>query len=222
MTTPSATRPLSFTVSRDSVTPVRDGGHRVPGPPTLAALPTRPPDPRDRLARMTSRGTASDLGGNPGGGRQRPPVAVQTTGRRRLTPKVTTISMQASAYTPQAPAGGTDDYHCTLVNPHVKPKLVHRLQPVLPEQRRGPSRHPVPGPARRRRRQASRRSGGKGWTCFGESALPGTGLTQIAETPWLTAWAPGHGEDMLPAGTGVKLPGRKHGHHADPLQPAAG
>ena len=26
------------------------------------------------------------------------------------------------------------------------------------------------------------------------------------QTPWLTAWAPGHGEDILPAGTGVKFP----------------
>ena len=34
-------------------------------------------------------------------------------------PTVTTITMQGSEYTPHAPAGGTDDYHCTLVNPHV-------------------------------------------------------------------------------------------------------
>ena len=34
--------------------------------------------------------------------------------------QVTTISMSAPApYTPHAPTGGTDDYHCTLVNPHV-------------------------------------------------------------------------------------------------------
>jgi hypothetical protein len=48
--------------------------------------------------------------------------------------------------------------------------------------------------------------GGKGWTCFGETALPGSGLADIGETPWLSAWAPGHGEDVLPVGTGQPLP----------------
>ena len=36
------------------------------------------------------------------------------------SPPVTTISLQApTAYTPHPPNGGTDDYHCTLLNPHV-------------------------------------------------------------------------------------------------------
>ena len=48
--------------------------------------------------------------------------------------------------------------------------------------------------------------GGKGWTCFGETALPGASLAHIGETPWLSAWAPGHGLDVLPAGTGVQFP----------------
>src|SRR5579872_7265874 len=34
---------------------------------------------------------------------------------------VTTLSMTSpTAYTPLAQNGGTDDYHCTLVNPHVE------------------------------------------------------------------------------------------------------
>jgi hypothetical protein len=47
---------------------------------------------------------------------------------------------------------------------------------------------------------------GKGWTCFGETALPGASLAHLGETPWLSAWAPGHGEDVLPVGTGQPLP----------------
>src|SRR3974390_1118095 len=35
------------------------------------------------------------------------------------SPPQATISLQGKAYKPKAPAGGTDDYHCTLVNPHV-------------------------------------------------------------------------------------------------------
>jgi len=48
--------------------------------------------------------------------------------------------------------------------------------------------------------------GNKGWTCFGETALPGSNLAHLGETPWLSAWAPGHGLDRLPAGVGQPLP----------------
>jgi hypothetical protein len=47
---------------------------------------------------------------------------------------------------------------------------------------------------------------GNGWTCFGEAPLPNTSLAQISNTPWLSAWAPGHGLDVLPKGTGIRLP----------------
>ena len=121
-------------------------------------------------------------------------------------PKVTTISMQANAYTPHAPSGATDDYHCTLVNPHVTqnsfivssqfyPNSVevhHAILFLVPPNEVAAANAANPG--------------GKGWTCFGETALPGTGLAQLGQTPWLTAWAPGHGEDILPTGTGVKFP----------------
>ena len=121
-------------------------------------------------------------------------------------PKQTVISMKGASYTPSAPAGGTDDYHCTLVNPHVThdsyivrahfyPNSVEVHHAIL---------FLVP-PAEVAAANAAN-PGNKGWTCFGETALPGTGLAQIGQTPWLTAWAPGHGEDVLPAGTGVKFP----------------
>lgn len=45
---------------------------------------------------------------------------------------------------------------------------------------------------------------GKGWSCFGESALQGNGFTgQFAAAPQLTVWAPGHGVDVEPSGTGM-------------------
>ncbi len=123
------------------------------------------------------------------------------------TPPVTTISLQApSAYKPHPPNGGTDDYHCTLVNPHVTqnsfivssqffPNSVevhHAILFLVPPQFAAEAEASNPG--------------GKGWTCFGEAALPGTSLAHLGDTPWLSAWAPGHGEDVLPAGTGQPLP----------------
>ena len=48
--------------------------------------------------------------------------------------------------------------------------------------------------------------GGKGWTCFGEAGLPNEPINEIASTPFLSVWAPGHGVDDLPKGTGIDLP----------------
>jgi len=147
------------------------------------------------------------------------------------SPPQKTITLQGAAYTPKAPAGGTDDYHCTLVNPHVNKdsyivsaqfypnsiEVHHAILFLIP-------------PALAATALADDR-GGKGWTCFGESALPNSIPTQsggqapvtktaavsggpggkhfqdnISNTPWLTAWAPGHGAAYMPKGTGVQLP----------------
>jgi hypothetical protein len=133
-------------------------------------------------------------------------IGVSASPAGASAPPVTTLTMQGSTYTPKAPPGATDDYHCTLVNPHVThnsfivssqfyPNSIevhHAILFLVPPDEVAAAKAANPG--------------GKGWTCFGETALPGTGLAQIAETPWLTAWAPGHGEDVLPQGTGVKFP----------------
>jgi hypothetical protein len=135
-------------------------------------------------------------------------AAVTTTSKAGASsPPVTTITLQAKqSYTPKAPAGATDDYHCTLVNPHVTKnsfivashfypnsiEVHHSILFLVP---------PNLAPAAEAADQ-----GGKGWTCFGESPIPNTGLAQISNTPWLSAWAPGHGEDVEPTGTGVKFP----------------
>jgi hypothetical protein len=122
-------------------------------------------------------------------------------------PPVTTISLQApTAYTPNPPHGGTDDYHCTLVDPHVTrnsfivsseffPNSIEVHHAIL---------FLVP-PALAAEAEANN-PGDKGWTCFGETALPGASLAHLGDTPWLSAWAPGHGEDVLPVGTGQPLP----------------
>jgi hypothetical protein len=123
------------------------------------------------------------------------------------SPQVTTMTVSGKPYTPKTINGGTDDYHCTLVDPHVThdsfivssqffPNSVEVHHAIL---------FLVPPSLVSAARQADR--GGKGWTCFGESALPNTvAKNQISNTPWLTAWAPGHGLDVVPAGTGVQFP----------------
>jgi hypothetical protein len=121
--------------------------------------------------------------------------------------RVTTVTLEApKAYTPHAPNGGTDDYHCALVNPHATQNSFIVSSQFYPDSKE--VHHAIlflvpPGLARQ---AEANNPGDKGWTCFGETALPGASLAHIGDTPWLSAWAPGHGEDVLPAGTGQPLP----------------
>ena len=125
-------------------------------------------------------------------------------------PKTTTIVLQApTAYTPKAPpGGGTDDYHCTLLNPH----LTHDafitsidFQPNSPEVHHEITYAVPPDLAAAAEAQ---NDGGKGWTCFGESGLDTGGAARSLNggTPWLTAWGPGHNISKEPAGTGAPMP----------------
>ncbi len=122
-------------------------------------------------------------------------------------PAVRTIDLvQPSAYKPHAPPGATDDYHCTLLNPHLKQSqyiISSQFFPGSPE-----DHHAILFlvPPKLAAEAEAANVDGHGWTCFGETPIPHTGLAQISNTPWLSAWAPGHGEDRLPKGTGVLFP----------------
>ena len=115
-----------------------------------------------------------------------------------------------TAYTPKAQAGGTDDYHRTLVNPHVTTNSYIVASHFYPGS--GPSSVEVHHaiiflvPPQAVPMVESLNTGNQGWSCFGESVVPNGGLATIGETPWLSAWAPGHGKDVLPAKTGTPMP----------------
>ena len=123
---------------------------------------------------------------------------------------VTQIVLQApTAYKPKAPpGGGTDDYHCTLLNPHLKKNAFITsidFQPNSPEVHHEITYEVPPDLAAEAEAQ---NDGGKGWTCFGESGLSGSGAGRSLNggTPWLTAWGPGHNISKEPAGTGAPMP----------------
>ena len=124
---------------------------------------------------------------------------------------VTTLTMTSpTPYTPQAQNGGTDDYHCTLVNPHVTQNSFIVSSQFFPGT--GPSSGEVHHailfmvPPELVSAAQAADNGGKGWTCFGEPPVLGTGLGQFLSMPWLSAWAPGHGKDIMPLTTGTPLP----------------
>jgi hypothetical protein len=134
-------------------------------------------------------------------------AGVLATPASASSPTQTTLTMEGSWYKPSAPAGGTDDYHCTLVNPHVTKNSFIVKAHFYPNSIEVHHAILFLIPPNLAAQAVKDDKGGKGWTCFGESALPGTDAgRQISNTPWLTAWAPGHGEDVEPAGTGVSLP----------------
>jgi hypothetical protein len=135
-------------------------------------------------------------------------AAVTSTSKAGASsPPVTTLTLQAKqSYTPKAPAGATDDYHCTLVNPHVTKNSFIVASHFYPNSIEVHHSILFLVPPTLAAAAEAADHGGKGWTCFGESPIPNTGLAQISNTPWLSAWAPGHGEDVEPTGTGVKFP----------------
>jgi hypothetical protein len=140
-------------------------------------------------------------------GSSSPQAAKAVTAASASGPAQQTISLQSShSYTPSAPSGGTDDYHCTLVDPHVTTDSTIVSSQFFPQ---SPEVHHailflVPPKLAQQANIADHL--GQGWTCFGESPLPDTSFAQVSNTPWLTAWAPGHGLDTVPTGTGVPFP----------------
>jgi hypothetical protein len=120
-------------------------------------------------------------------------------------PPVTSISLtMAHAYKPHAAPGTTDDYHCTLVNPHVARNsyiISSRFIAGSDEVHHAALFLVPPSSAAAVERD---NDGGRGWTCFG-GPLPGTALVGLAADPLLTFWAPGSGTDNFPKGTGVTL-----------------
>jgi len=111
-----------------------------------------------------------------------------------------------SAYAPHARPGATDDYHCTLMDPRVTRDAFVTSSQFLPgsAEVHHAALFLVPPSLTAAARRAD--VGGRGWTCFGEASLPGVPFATILKDPMLSEWAPGHGADHFPSGTGVFLP----------------
>jgi Copper type II ascorbate-dependent monooxygenase, C-terminal domain len=119
---------------------------------------------------------------------------------------VSTITLTSPTYRPKASAGTTDDYHCTLLNPHIKRNsyvISDQFYPGSPEDHHA-GLFLLPPSLVAEAQKAN--VGGKGWTCFGEAGLPNEPINELASTPFLTVWAPGHGVDAVPKDTGIEIP----------------
>ena len=122
------------------------------------------------------------------------------------------VSLPGGPYAPSAPDGGTDDYRCFLIDPHLtndtfvtgaevvpgQPAIVHHaiLFRVEPSQVAAAKAHDAVTP-------------GRGWTCFGNSAVPdggASGVNALDSAPWLAAWAPAAGRAYSRAAPASALP----------------
>jgi hypothetical protein len=122
--------------------------------------------------------------------------------------RFSTITLVSPPYRPEAAIGSTDDYHCTLLNPQVTRDSYITSSQFTPG---SPEDHHailalVPPSLAATALKDNANTGGKGWTCFGAPGLPGASIAEFLATNWLSVWAPGHGADTLPKGTGIELP----------------
>ncbi|GAB3410016.1 monooxygenase [Flindersiella endophytica] len=97
-------------------------------------------------------------------------------------------------YTPSAPNGGTDDYRCLLMDPHLtKPAFLSGVQ--FEPQNVKVLHHAVvqlvPPEYAARARAKDAGTPGQGWTCFGDTGL---GLRRAT---WVGAWTPNAMEAVL-------------------------
>jgi hypothetical protein len=125
-----------------------------------------------------------------------PPLALRAGERfRALT--------MPQPYTPSAPHGGTDEYRCVLLDPHLtKPEFLTGTQ-FLPQN--VPIAHhaivyAIPPESAAVARAKDAATPGEGWTCFG-----GDELDTRQRSAWVGTWTPNATETLLKQDVGFRL-----------------
>ena len=111
------------------------------------------------------------------------------------------------SYTPKVPTTGTDDYHCFVLDPDLARDAYvtgFDITPGRPSQVHHVILFRVPRSAAAAARARDAESRGGGWTCFGGTGLGSRGGS-LDDAPWVGGWAPGGGENVLPADVGIPL-----------------
>lgn len=101
---------------------------------------------------------------------------------------------------PSAPADGTDDYRCFLMDPKVTQDSLITSVKFLPQQR-VLFHHAIlfQVSAKDLPEAVALDNNGAGWPCFGGIAS-GASFSSFLTSPWLSSWAPGRDVDVMPAG----------------------
>jgi mono/diheme cytochrome c family protein len=139
--------------------------------------------------------------------------SIAPVGGQNTAPGTTVTLRPAKAYMPHAAVGGTDDYHCFVLEPHLTHDVFVTSAVIKPQQT-AIVHHVIlfeaAGENATEARRMNAASGGKGWTCFGGPGLsethPGAGAAnddRLGAPQWVGAWVPGHTTNDTPSGTGV-------------------
>lgn len=119
---------------------------------------------------------------------------------------MTSIWLKSATYTPKAPSGATDDYHCTVLDPHVTHSAYIISSQFFPgsveDHHAALFLLPQSLVAQARQDEVFKH----GWPCFGEGTLPNTPLTDFAAITLLSNWSPGSGAVDFPRGAGFVIP----------------
>lgn len=118
------------------------------------------------------------------------------------TPGVYSVQM-SKAHLPKAPANGTDDYRCFLLDPQVKEDSLIQSIEFIPQRKNYVHHAIIFRVSDANLAEAmSKDKTGVGWSCFGGTGLGGM-LSSFVTSPWISAWAPGRGKDVSPEGYGI-------------------
>lgn len=109
----------------------------------------------------------------------------------------------AKAHLPVAPKNGYDDYRCFLLNPKVTEDSIIQSIEFIPQRKNYVHHAIIFRVSEVDLKEASELDeSGSGWPCFGGTGLGGM-FTSFVSSPWISAWAPGRGKDLAPAGFGI-------------------
>lgn len=109
------------------------------------------------------------------------------------------------AYQPTPTNGGTDDYHCFVIDPHVAANSMITAVSFKPQQKLI-VHHMILFQVTQKDRASALAldNNGAGWSCFGGTGM-GSSFSSFLTTPWLSSWAPGRNTDVMPSGYGTSI-----------------
>jgi len=115
------------------------------------------------------------------------------------------VAQMVKPHLPQGTNGGTDDYHCFLIDPKVtQDSLITQVE--FQPQQRPMMHHAIMFLVGQKDLPEAIRidNNGEGWPCFGGTGL-GSSFSSFLTSPWLSSWAPGRDKDIMPAGYGTPI-----------------
>jgi hypothetical protein len=125
------------------------------------------------------------------------------------TPKSSDLVLSTPAYSPNPPAGGSDEYRCFLLDPKFTVDSYLQAVTITPDNLKV-SHHgilyKVPAASVSATKTIDTQNSGDGWPCFGDTGIPGaSAFSGASASSWISFWAPGGNFKAYPAGVGMKI-----------------